>query len=163
MGWVAIEGYKFPYRISDTGRVQSFASGKWVDMNPSMYRKLTVTFRTTDNKSKTVPVKRLVVDAFMGGRKAGYRVIHKNGMKTDCAVENLAFVREEALGKMFGGVGKRKVVLKVDKNGDLLDVYSSSKEAAKKSFMSERQIERHCRGQVQNPFKYMDYTFCYDK
>ena len=166
MAWKEIEGYKYPYRVSDTGRIQSCYSGKWVDLSPSVHgkrKRLEITFVAQDGTKELVPVKYLVADAFMGGRRPGYNIIHKNGMKSDCAVENLAFANKHDTGKMYGAIGRRKAVLKLDRSGNLLAVYHSAKEAAKKNFMYEGQVKRHCRGDIQNPFKFSDFTFAYDK
>lgn len=167
MEWRPIEGYKFPYRISETARLQKFYKGKWVEVDTKFYGgshdRLEACMRTADSKKRIVGINTLMANAFLGGCKPGYKVIHKNGMKTDCALENLAFASQKEIGKKYGGIGRRKSVLKVDKNGNLLAVYHTAGEAAKRNFMSETQVRKHCRGIVQNPFKFLDYTFVYDK
>lgn len=165
MGWKAIEGYKYPYRISDTAKVQKFYNGKWVDVATSFHkstRRVEMYLRKVDGKLVIVPLTLLMANAFLGGRKPGYKIVHKNGMKTDCEVENLAFATPEEIGKKYGHLARRKPVLKLDKAGKLLAVYPSSREAAKDNFMCESQVKKHCRGILKNPFKFNDFTFVYD-
>ena len=166
MEWRAIEGYYYPYRISETARVQMFDNGKWIDISAKLHptsRRVEVSLRREDGSRKNASLAHLMADAFMGGCKPGYNIIHKNGMKTDCEIENLAFATKYETGKKYGGTARRKPVLKVDKNGELLSVYPSAAEAGKANFISVCQVKKHCRGIIKNPFKFIDFTFCYDK
>lgn len=164
--WVAIEGYKYPYRINEEARVQKYDKGKWIDLSTHIHKgslRVMVWMRDKDNKPCYESLPGLMADAFMGGRRKGYNIIHKNGVKQDCYLNNLEFIKNEDSGKKFGGLARRMPVLKVDRNGEILAAYKSAKEAAEECFMSKLQIQRHCRGEIQNPFKFLDYTFVYDK
>lgn len=165
MEWVAIEGYKYPYRISETGRVQKFDKGEWIDLAANLHhstRRVEINLRRADGTLHRPALTHLMAEAFMGGRRPGCYIIHKNGMKTDCAVENLMFSTKKETGKKYGHLARRKAVLKVDNAGNLLDVYCCADEAAKKNFISASSVRRRCRGIVKDHFKYTDFTFCYD-
>ena len=164
--WRPIKGYKYPYRINEEARVQKYDKGKWVDLSTKLHRGSIapkVWLRGVNGEVYYVTLTSLMADAFMGGRRSGYNIIHKNSFKEDCALENLEFISNKANGKTFGGLARRLPVLKVDRNGEILAVYNSSKEAAEANFMSKVQVQRHCRGETKDPFKFLDFTFCYDK
>lgn len=165
-GWKPIKGYKYPYRINEEARVQKFDGKKWIDLSTHLHKGslgVKVWLRDKNNKERYESLTGLMADAFMGGRRAGYNIIHKNSFKEDCSLENLEFISNKANGKMFGGLARRLPVLKVDRNGEILAVYKSAEEAAKDCFLSKLQVQRHCRKEIQNPFKFLDYTFMYDK
>lgn len=165
-GWKPIKGYKYPYRINEEARVQKFDGKKWIDLSTNLHKGslvVKVLLRDKNNKECYESLTGLMADAFMGGRRKGYNIIHINGVKQDCALENLEFISNKANGRMFGGMARRLPVLKVGKDGEILAVYCSSKEAAEANFLSKVQIQRHCRGEVRDQFKFLDFTFCYDK
>lgn len=73
--WVAIEGYRWPYRINRKGCVQKkMEDGSWYTLKPytSGRSRVAVKLRSTDNRKIDVPVVWLMADAFMGGRRPGY-------------------------------------------------------------------------------------------
>lgn len=164
MEWKPIEGYKFQYRISETTRVQKFDNGKWVDLKHHFQggrTRLSVNLVDANGKKVRVPIVWLVADAFLGGRRPGYNIVHKNGMKTDCAPENLVFMTKQETGKKFGTL-TRKTVLKVDANGEVLCVYPCVHSAAVDNYMSESSVKTRCQGKIKYPFRYDDFTFVYD-
>ena len=164
--WVAIEGYKYPYRINEEARVQKYDKGKWIDLSTKLRKgnqAVSVWMRGVNGEEMYVSLTRLMAEAFMGGRRPGYNIIHKNGVKQDCYLDNLEFIKNEDSGKKFGGLARRMPVLKVDRNGEILAAYKNAKEAAKENFMFEDNVKRHCRGAIKNPFKFNDFTFVYDK
>lgn len=89
--WKLIEGYKWPYRINEDGVVQKNDGSGWVTLKPylSGRRRPCVKMRTVNDGQADVPVTNLMADMFMGGRKPGECVIHKNGAKMDCSLGNL--------------------------------------------------------------------------
>ena len=144
--WASIEGYKFPYRISDEGVAQKLHNGEWVSLSPRLHNGHTnVTLRTKDGGRTTVPLARLVADAFMGGYKPGMCIIHKNGSKLDCSVYNLKLGTFSDCGKI-GGKFTCKTVLKLDEDWNVVEIYRSAAEAARKNFFEKSAISMHCRG-----------------
>ena len=74
--WVAIEGYRWPYRINRKGCVQKkMEDGSWYTLKPytSGRSRVAVKLRSTDNRKIDVPVVWLMADAFMGGTAAWIR------------------------------------------------------------------------------------------
>lgn len=143
--WKEITGYYYRYRISDEAVVQRYWPGKNEWRTKSAYKggakrwtgkRLVVKLTVAPNKYAEVPVVDLMVDAFMGGRSAhpNQVVTHKNGCSHDCALYNLVWTTREDLGKRVGGAG-RKTVFKVDKNGEVVQIFRSLSECARHEYI----------------------------
>lgn len=144
--WVNIEGYKFPYRVSDEGVAQKLHKGEWISLRPRIHGgHADVTLRKRDGGRTTVSLARLVADAFMKDYKPGMCLIHKNGSKLDCSVYNLKLGTFSDCGKI-GGKATGKAVLKLDKDWNVVEIYRSAAEAAKKNFFDKSAISQQCRG-----------------
>lgn len=168
--WKAIDGYYFPYRINENADIEKQeASGRWVSLTSYMLRKhstgygiLCVTLRINKETRRHVPVKNLMANAFMGGRRDGYIISHKNGMMSDCALENLYFTTQKELATKMGNHSGRSVE-KIDPNGKVLDLYSSVIEAAKSNYVSKNAVWMRCTNRVKDPFKFLGYSFRYEE
>lgn len=91
--WVVIP--EFPrYSVSSDGRIRGIRCG---DLKPGLNRDgyLHVCLRHEGVK-KTVAIHGLIARAFIGPRRIGYVVNHKNGNKADPRAENLEYVTPSA-------------------------------------------------------------------
>lgn len=160
MRYVAIEGYKFPYRIGENGVVESCRTGRWepVAVQAVGHRTAVVRLWGMDGKRISISVVKLMANAFMGGVPEGYGVFHKNRAKLDNELENLEF---RPL-KSCGGVTSKKPVLKIDRHGNIVEIYRSAKEAAKKNHMSASAMYERCQGKIKNPFRLDGYRYRYE-
>ena len=104
-----------------------------------------------DTKWKRVQISKLVADAFMGGTPPGMLRVHKNRMRHDNAVENIVFMTRAEAAKRYRP-GNTKSVAKVDADGNVVEIYKSSVEAAKKNYISQQAISRRCLGKVADPY-----------
>ena len=162
--WVEVTGYKFRYQVSEEGHVRKeMPDGSWYYLKPyiSGRTRACVKMRTVDNRKVDVPVVWLMADAFMGGRRPGYNIVHRNGAKLDCYLGNLVFVNKHTSGKL-ARANRRKAVMKVDKSGKVIDIYSSGREAAKKNYISQYAIWARCNGTVQDPYSLDGYDYRYE-
>lgn len=167
MEWKNIEGYRYPYRINEVGEVQrvkedgTFRTLKqYHDSSKNNYRRVCVSLSCDLGKAKKIPVVSLMTDAFLGGKRKGYLVVHRNGMISDCARENLAFASRKFLGKRHGGNGRHSVE-KIDCNGEVVDVYGSVSEAAKKNHATRKSICGRCTGNIKSEL--YGYTYRYER
>lgn len=163
MAWKMIEGYKHPYRISDMGEVQSYYNGAWRTMKPQMggWRRACIQLMRKDNTRSNVPIVRLMANAFMGGTREGCCIIHKNGDRLDNSVYNLKFETRRNACALSNGA-KRRPVIKIDSDGNEVEVYPSAKAAAKANFISQSAVTAHCRGEMKNPFLRCEWDFKYE-
>ena len=120
--WRPVVGYEDLYAVSDIGRVcrttdgrcQKWKSGTILSLrrNPEGYP--TVSLYRRDN-GKTKLVHGLVAEAFIGKRKVGMQVNHRDGNKTNNDVSNLEWNTPkqntrhaiEQLGVKYGVPGER--------------------------------------------------------
>lgn len=161
--WKLIEGtWKWPYRISDQGDVQKqLPSGRWRDLKPYMYSgQLRIQMWIDDVSWKRVQISKLVADAFMGGTPPGMLRIHKNSMRHDNAIENIAFMTRAEAAKRCRP-GNRKAVAKVNANGEVVAIYDSTAEAARKNYISQAAISKQCRGDVKNPYSWDGFNYVF--
>ena len=124
--WKEIKGYKWLYRINEDGLVQRFWKEKWIDRKPHFGEKLKrpkICMRRADNSRVEVPLVNLMADAFMGGRKPGMVIIHKDGMRLNCSVWNLRFVTQQESGRIYGA-SRNKPVLKIAPDGSVIPCQS---------------------------------------
>lgn len=157
MIWKMIEGYRCPYRISDQGEVQrQTEDGSWVRVSAHLSRnRAYLTLRKADGIPQKVAVVRLMDDYFFGGKakRDNMHIMHKNGAKMDCAVENLVITTQKEIGKHWGGIGRRKAVVRRDRNG-VETMYKSITAAAKANGISRTGLCRRLNGKTHDPRGY---------
>ena len=168
--WKRIDGYFWQYRINEHAEIDRLTdSGKWKRVKPIStfyhnpnYPRFIVRMKGIDGKFKNVLVKKLVRDAFFPDLPGHMRLGHRNGMVTDCSVENLYPLTRKQCGEKGGG-GNRRAVEKIDRDGNVVEVYSSTVEAAKKNYISRKSIWTRCTKRLENPYSLDGYTYRYAK
>jgi hypothetical protein len=115
-----------------------------------------------DGTIKRVQVAKLVVDAFMDGTPPGMVRFHKNGLKQDNAVENIIFMTRSKAAKMQRP-GNSRPVLKLDREGNVVDMYPSISEAARKNHISHAAIGKRCLGLVEDPFRLDGHDYIFEE
>ena len=113
--WKTIEGF-CDYKISDEGQIVSLKNNQEKLLHPHFdSRKKYLIIGLCNNGSvKSLLVHRLVAETFLGKRKKGYEVNHKNLNKTDNRVDNLEWVtrKENMRHAKLNGVMKNPPTLK---------------------------------------------------
>ena len=136
-----IPGYS-RYQVSNLGRVK-YPNGRITagSLNPSGYYKTSlISDSDTANISRQVYIHKLVMLAFVGEKKQGMVVNHKNGVKSDNRVENLEYItpkentihaRDTGLIKM-GAASKLAVpIIRTNLDGSNPVYYGSMADAAR--------------------------------
>lgn len=160
--WKPIDGYKWPYRINIDGTVQKFCRGEWVTLTPYLTTtRARVKLRTVEDKRVDVPVVWLMADAFMGGRRPGMNIVHKDGCKLNNALWNLVVETKSACGKRTSG-NRRRAVMKVAPDGTVVEIFKSGREAARKEYISQSAINQRCLHRVKDPYLLNGYTYEYE-
>ena len=111
--WKAIIGYEGRYVVSNTGRIKSLVTGKFLKQNPDSYGHLGVNLYSGSRESvKKRYVHVMVAEAFIGSRPKGKQVCHgKLGIKVNSA-SNLSYgsPSKNGLDRRRDGTAGRRVI-----------------------------------------------------
>lgn len=153
--WRDIPGYAYPYRISDQGEVQQIRNGKWVSLAVTVTRRAEVHLRLENGKQCRAGVFRLLDEYFNDGyaSKHGVCVGPKNGVKSECTLDNLAYKTHEEIGRNSFTRSAKKPVIRRDRAGNGV-IYPSIKEAARKSGLTPQSLDRRIYNGVLDPRGY---------
>lgn len=161
--WRAIEGYGGEYQVSDFGRVRYKRAGKWYEMQPCIHAdgsyRVNLTVEKNVHRYRTVWLHSLVMRAFRGETPEGMRILHINGIKTDCKLSNLRFAPIKEAASHGGRTARKRCVLKVGRNGEIMDVYRTSGEAGAANNICYHAVIERCNGHLKNPFDLLGYSF----
>ena len=162
--WKQIDGFRWPYRVSDQGEVQKYFRGKWRTVKAYPYNgdQWRVQMWLPDGTWKRVLVSKLVADAFLGGTPPGMVRVHKNGAKQDNAVENIVFMTPQKAATTHRP-GNSRPVLKVDRKGEVVAIYNSTAEAGRKNHISQAAIAKRCRGLIADPYRLDGFNYIYEE
>ena len=149
--WKPVVGYEGLYEVSSFGRVRSLGRSTTFKIRskiatcyypPKILKQvyafdnyLKVGLTTKNRVLKTVSVHRLVAEAFLPNPSNKTQVNHKNGVKDDNRVDNLEWCspKENTIHAHRTGLcginGMSKPLAKLDENGNILQVYESSRQA----------------------------------
>lgn len=156
MEWREIPGYKYPYRISGQGEVQKWDGKVWVPLIPdTISTRVQVRLKRENGVQHRVGVFRLLDKYFNGGYadKHGLCVGPKNGVKTECTLENLAYKTQSEIGRKALSRTVRKPVIRYDRYGNAT-IYPSVHEAATKNGLSKSSLDRRLYQGVLDPRGY---------
>ena len=105
----------------------------------------------------------LIATTFLGPPPNGYVPYHKNGVQSDNYIGNIEYIPRTELGKITGAKAKRRPVVKIDSSGNIVDFYSSGREAARKNFYSYQTIIDRCNGKCKGLFADDGYAYVWDE
>ena len=159
--WRDIPGFFGRYQVSSEGRVRRVwpKSGKVTFMQPYTCKRakaansetLRVHLSLPNGQRVERPVMKLVADVFLNVPK-GKHAVHRNGVRSDNSVSNIVLMSAQELGKKYGACSSRRTVVKVDSAGEVLECYSSAREAARNNFVSYQTVMDRCNGKVKKEF-----------
>lgn len=159
-----IPGYEGRYRINQRGDIQRVYKTKKVPMKPSIKKgEYVIRLLKPCGHRKEERVHKLMELTYMPPAPPGKVLYHKNGVKTDNWINNLAHISRHELGKKTGAKSRRKPVLKLDHDGEIVETYTSAREAGKANFMSYQTIIDRCNGKVKSKFAPDGYQYIWDE
>ena len=143
--WRDVKGYEGIYKISTTGQVRNRTRIMRTFAKQNKKSRRYVTLTNADGMKRQYPVAKLIAKTFLD-QPEGTVVYHKNGVLSDDWIGNLEFLTQEELGKTNGGKSRRKPVAKIDRLGEIVEIYPSVAQAAKKNYLSEQCVRDRCNG-----------------
>ena len=165
--WKDIPGYDGKYQADMEGNIRRiYQSGKTRLMTP-YHKKMSGSQRlvvkmTRDKKAKEEILVQIMAKTFLGNPLPGHVPYHKNGCQEDNYIQNIAYISRRDLGNLTGGNAKRQPVAKIDASGEIVEVYSSARECARKNYMSYQTIIDRCNGKCKSAYAPDGYAYAWD-
>ena len=165
--WKDIPGYNGKYQADCEGNVRRiYKNGKTKMLTPYLKnqckRTIYVVKLTIDGKSREEIMLGLMARTFLGPAPKGYVPYHINGCKSENNIQNIAYISKKELGKRTGAKSRRKSVVKIDSNGEIVDVYSSAREAARQNYMSYQTVMDRCNGKCKSAYAPDGYAYAWE-
>lgn len=165
--WKDIPGYDGKYQADMEGNIRRvYQSGKTRLMTP-YHKKMSGSQRlvvkmTRDKKAKEEILVQIMAKTFLGNPLPGHVPYHKNGCQEDNYIQNIAYISRRDLGNLTGINAKRQPVAKMDASGEIVEVYSSARECARKNYMSYQTIIDRCNGKCKSAYAPDGYAYAWD-
>jgi len=171
--WKNIQGFNGKYQVSYSGQIRRvYKSGKTKILAQfkkagkarAVYRDRLLVHLTDDKgKSHQVMVHQIVAKHFLGKSKPGQVSYHVNECVMDNWASNLENIDKKKLGQLTGASGRRQTVIKIDKDGETVDCYSSAREAGRNNFMSYQTIMDRCNGKCKKAFAPDGFEYAWEE
>lgn len=165
--WKDIKEYEGKYQVSTAGRVRRLYKHEPPRvLKPTWHKhsrseRLEIMLFDKNSVRKTHTVARLVAETFIG-IPDGASIHHKNGLRRDNWIGNLEIVQHKDLGHIYGGRYNTKPVVKIDKNGDVVEVYANASRAAEANYFHPSSVAKRCNGKRNSLFAPDGYAYCWD-
>lgn len=169
--WKDIPGFGGRYQASTEGRIRRVyeKSRNTKILQPfkkkggshSNAEALRVGLTARDGRKTVRTVLMLVAQTFYGVPEDMVPV-HANGMKRDCTARNVRLMTKQELGRKFGADAGRRPVVKIAADGEIVECYTSAREAAKHNYVSYQTVMDRCNGKVKKEFALDGYSYRWD-
>ena len=163
--WKDVPGYSGKYQISTCGKIRRvFHSGKTRKLTPYKNKDNDLVIHLTDamGKRKEYHFLSLMAISFFGPAPKQCVPYHINGCKSENSIWNIRYINRKELGKLTGATSRRKPVAKLNQVGEIVEVYSSAREAARQNFMSYQTIMDYCNGKRKGTFAPDGFAYAWD-
>lgn len=138
----------------------------WITLHPYIKNRRNPNGKMTRSKTLYVhidkierPLHRVVWETFVGTIPKNKVLYHRNGNHEDNSLENLELISLVRLGEKTGGKCAKRAVAKVDRKGNVLDVYRSAREAGRQNYMSGTSVADRCNGKVRKNEFAIGYSY----
>lgn len=162
--WKDINGYESLYQVSNIGRIKSFPRrGTYKDeyiLNPQITKKGYYRVRLCNKNSKAYMVHRLVAQAFIPNTDNLPFINHKDENKKNNNVDNLEWCTNiynihygTSIERMKNSL--KKSVVQYSINGEIINYFSSAKDASKFVNGFSTSITACCKGRIKTTCGYV--------
>lgn len=166
MNWKPIPGYEGHYEMNDDAEIRThYRDGRVRRMKHSFDRTNRGAVRVVDlidanGKTKRWSVMALVLLVNGVSIPPGMLPYHINGLQDDNRLENIGFGTPSQLGKIAPKC--RKPVALLSASGEVIRIYPSVAEAARKNGYNPVTVGAYCAGRIKPPAGGMQFRFCAD-
>ena len=165
--WRDVPGYEGKYQASTWGEVRRKSGSGWKLLKgytkPKTKNKRRVSVWLSDGRGGKYERSVLgIVAATWCPPPPGYVPVHRNGVYTENGVENIRFIPRSQLAEEYAVTVKRRAVVKVDRDGNILALYRSAQAAADANYMSRSTMWNHLNGKVKKPYTTDGICYKYD-
>lgn len=143
--WQDIKGYEGIYQISMSGQVRNRTRIMRTFAKQNKKSRRFVNLTDADGTKRQYPVAKLMARTFLN-QPDGTVTYHKNGILSDDWIGNISFLPQSEIGKRNGGRSRRKPVAKIDRSGEIVEIYPSVAQTAKMNYLSEQCVKDRCNG-----------------
>lgn len=156
---------KYRYQASTIGRISHlYPSGERVVLS-ECYIKTLSGYATglvmADGHCQKFQTISLIAKTWLGVRDSSWQAIHKNGIRSDHRVANIQYIKRGEIGTIANRK-KRKAVLKINSDGEAIEVYASARECAEKNHFCYASIKRRCHGDFKTVLASDGFAYCYE-
>jgi hypothetical protein len=173
--WRDIPGYDGAYQINLDGEIRSFRWRRerfssrpkpmiqYMRQRGKTSRRRYVKLTDRQGKAKEIAVIKIMAATWLDGEKPGMVLYHKNGDLSDNNKNNIGYISRKRLGEITGAQSGRKAVMKINQAGEVVEIYTSAREAGRKNHMSYQTVIDRCCGKVKKPFALDGHTYAYEE
>lgn len=151
-------------RIYDNGKILQMKLRTRDGNSDGRGTKITVKLTTDADKAKEYMVSTLVGLYFIRKPKPGEVLYHKNTITTENYYRNLVYIDRRTLGKLTGAQSKRRPVIRINIDGEIVGNYPSARACAKSKevFLSYQTVIDSCNRRNKSPFASDGYVYAWD-
>ena len=165
--WRDIPGFEGIYQADREGNIRRLYQNGKVRILTPYHKKMSGSQRlvvklTANGQSREVVVIQVIARTFLGPPPAGHIPVHRNGCQSDNYVNNIKYISRQQAGKIYGARSKRKAVAKIDNHGEIVEVYSSARMAAKANYLSHQTVTNRCNGKCKSPYAPDGYAYAWE-
>lgn len=162
--WRPIKGFEGQYEVSDYGHVRRILpDGTTRPIKTEAHTKSNTAIAQFSigkgKQRKGFLVGRLVWETFKGPIPPDHVVTHRNGQRLENNLRNLELKSVSEHFKQVAGRGRRRTVIKLDRQGNIVKVYPSATACAKAEGYCRAYISYRCLGYLKACW---DYDFAYE-
>ena len=154
--WRDVPGFDGKYQASTDGVIRRRDGEQWRTVCPHTRatgenrRVMKIWLRGGDGKLHDWSVLSVVAMTW-APPPPGYLVVHRNDLFTENSIENIRYVKAEALPGLYANRARRRGVCKLDENGKMVKLYANAQQAAKAEYISYDTLLRQLNGKCKHP------------
>ncbi len=160
IGWVNIPESK--YQISSFGQVRRVLSNGYRDLKTFTTRGYLAVNLSVDGKLKKYKIHKLMALSFNIILAPGEILYFINGVKSDCRLSNIGVINSIKFHKLIGFKNLAQQVAKIDRFGEIVEVYKSARECGRMNFMNYRAITDRCNNKIIDRFGLDGFDYKWD-